>query len=194
MPADGPTGTVRLQPAYYQHHCPEQTLFYRWAQRLKRVFQFDISQCGCGGKVKLIASIEAALTVRQAADRMSDLNIVVAPISWGQCCHAGLSMEKPGKVNNSDSIHRTSDNKINSLCASAPLPAWASTEAYVLVKPQHITNVRLRSRSLQAFARQARACHKGIQFCPTDFRMHPHHAAVRARDDVVATDQFGITD
>ena len=107
--------------AYYQHHCPEQTLFYRWAQRLKRVFQFDISQCGCGGKVKLIASIEAALTVRQAADRMSDLNIVVASISWGQCCHAGLSLEKPGKVNNSDSIHRTSDNKINSLCAKCAI-------------------------------------------------------------------------
>ena len=32
-----------------------------WAQRLKRVFGIDIETCtGCGGKLKVIASIEDA--------------------------------------------------------------------------------------------------------------------------------------
>jgi hypothetical protein len=35
-----------------------------WAQRLKRVFRIDIGQCErCGGKVKIIASVEDAAVV-----------------------------------------------------------------------------------------------------------------------------------
>jgi hypothetical protein len=35
-----------------------------WAQRLKRVFRLDIEQCErCGGKVKIIASVEDAAVV-----------------------------------------------------------------------------------------------------------------------------------
>jgi hypothetical protein len=42
-----------------------------WAQRLKRVFQVDISQCEqCGGKVKIIASIEDPATIRRILEHL----------------------------------------------------------------------------------------------------------------------------
>jgi len=34
-----------------------------WAKRLKRVFQIDITQCGCGGTLKLISCIEDEATI-----------------------------------------------------------------------------------------------------------------------------------
>jgi hypothetical protein len=36
----------------------------RWTQRLKRVFRIDIGSCErCGGKVKIIATVEDAVVV-----------------------------------------------------------------------------------------------------------------------------------
>ena len=32
----------------------------RWARLLKRVFDIDIERCACGGKLKIIAAIEAS--------------------------------------------------------------------------------------------------------------------------------------
>jgi len=47
-------------PAPAEDRTPaEQQAAMRWAQRLKRVFQVDVETCPiCGGKVKVIASIE----------------------------------------------------------------------------------------------------------------------------------------
>lgn len=41
-----------------------------WAQRLKRVFRIDISQCPCGGQLKIIASIEQAATIHRIPDHL----------------------------------------------------------------------------------------------------------------------------
>ncbi len=41
-----------------------------WAQRLKRVFQIDVAQCECGGKVRIIASIEAQTTIHQILEHL----------------------------------------------------------------------------------------------------------------------------
>jgi hypothetical protein len=44
-----------------------------WAQRLKRVFQIDIEQCECGGRLKIIASIEDAATIRRILEHLDRL-------------------------------------------------------------------------------------------------------------------------
>lgn len=42
-----------------------------WAQLLKRVFQIDITHCEhCGGKVKIIGSIEDAATIRRILEHL----------------------------------------------------------------------------------------------------------------------------
>ena len=41
-----------------------------WAQRLKRVFQLDLSQCACGGRLKMLASIEDPATIRRILDHL----------------------------------------------------------------------------------------------------------------------------
>lgn len=42
-----------------------------WAQRLKRVFQLDIERCDlCGGKAKIIASIEDPTTIRRILEHL----------------------------------------------------------------------------------------------------------------------------
>jgi len=44
----------------------EQHAAMSWAQRLKRVFNIDISTCDvCGSAVKVIASIEAPVVIKQ---------------------------------------------------------------------------------------------------------------------------------
>ena len=41
----------------------------RWAQRLKRVFRLDLATCeGCGGQVRVIASIEDPLVIARILD------------------------------------------------------------------------------------------------------------------------------
>ena len=42
-----------------------------WAQRLRRVFQIDIERCEqCGGKVKIMASIEDLATIHRILDHL----------------------------------------------------------------------------------------------------------------------------
>jgi hypothetical protein len=42
-----------------------------WAQRLKRVFQLDLSSCeGCGGQVRVIASIEDPLVIGKILEHL----------------------------------------------------------------------------------------------------------------------------
>lgn len=41
-----------------------------WAQRLKKVFQIDITQCSCDGRLKVIASIENAATIHRILDHL----------------------------------------------------------------------------------------------------------------------------
>jgi hypothetical protein len=36
-----------------------------WARLLKRVFDFDIERCGCGGKLKIIAAIEEPAVIER---------------------------------------------------------------------------------------------------------------------------------
>jgi len=44
---------------------PDQVRGRLWAQRLKRVFNIDVSTCGhCGGAVRIVASIEEPTTIR----------------------------------------------------------------------------------------------------------------------------------
>jgi hypothetical protein len=44
----------------------EQHAAMTWAQRLKRVFNIDISTCdACGGAVRVIASIEDPVVIKQ---------------------------------------------------------------------------------------------------------------------------------
>jgi hypothetical protein len=42
-----------------------------WAQRLMRVFAIDITQCHCGGKLRIIASIEDPTTIRRILDHFA---------------------------------------------------------------------------------------------------------------------------
>jgi hypothetical protein len=42
----------------------------RWAQRLKRVFQIDITQCECGGQLKLISCIEDPPTIHRILEHL----------------------------------------------------------------------------------------------------------------------------
>jgi len=42
-----------------------------WAQRLKRLFRIDIKQFGCGGQLKVIASIEAPSVIQKMLDHWS---------------------------------------------------------------------------------------------------------------------------
>ena len=49
----------------------EQHAAMSWAQRLKRVFNIDISTCDvCGSAVKVIASIEAPVVIKQIPAHM----------------------------------------------------------------------------------------------------------------------------
>ena len=57
-----------------------------WAQRLKRVFNIDIETCNqCGGKVKVIASIEDPDVIQKILAHLdgksSEENLVVIPES-----------------------------------------------------------------------------------------------------------------
>lgn len=54
------------RPPHAPQTAAERHQAMTWAQRLKRVFQIDLEHCeSCGGKVKLIASIEDAVTIHR---------------------------------------------------------------------------------------------------------------------------------
>ena len=52
--------------ALVDHRSPdEKRRSMTWAQRLKRVFNIDVSTCGhCGGAVRIVASIEEPTAIR----------------------------------------------------------------------------------------------------------------------------------
>ena len=60
--------SIEVTPAWYKHVSfpGQQHAAINWAQRLKRVFNIDISICeACGGAVKIIASIEDPAVIKQ---------------------------------------------------------------------------------------------------------------------------------
>lgn len=59
------------RPPQAPHSAAEGHQAMRWAQRLKRVFQIDITQCEhCGGKVKILASIEDPLIINRILEHL----------------------------------------------------------------------------------------------------------------------------
>jgi len=46
-------------------HAHEGRARMTWARLLKRVFDFDIERCGCGGKLKIIAAIEEPAVIER---------------------------------------------------------------------------------------------------------------------------------
>ena len=51
----------------------ERHVAMRWAQRLKRVFGIDIETCaGCGGTMRIIASIEAGVVIKAILAHLAD--------------------------------------------------------------------------------------------------------------------------
>jgi len=68
-----PSGRGKCRPAdeastgaSSEHRSPdEKRRSMAWAQRLKRVFNIDVSTCGhCGGTVRIVASIEEPTAIR----------------------------------------------------------------------------------------------------------------------------------
>ena len=49
-----------------------------WARLLKRVFDFDVERCGCGGKLKIIAAIEEPAVIARILTRLTLLRASVS--------------------------------------------------------------------------------------------------------------------
>lgn len=60
-----------------------------WAQRLKRVFAIDIVHCrGCGGRLKVIASIEALALIERTLDPEIPGQVMpLMRVHFGGCLH-----------------------------------------------------------------------------------------------------------
>ena len=58
------------RPAHAPQTATERHQAMTWAQRLKRVFQIDLSQCACGGKLKILASIEDPATIHRILEHL----------------------------------------------------------------------------------------------------------------------------
>jgi len=58
------------RPLQTAHTTTERDQAMSWAQRLKRVFQIDIHQCACGGKLKILASIEEPLIINRILEHL----------------------------------------------------------------------------------------------------------------------------
>ena len=59
------------RPAQATQSAAERHQAMSWAQRLKKVFQIDITQCQCGGKLKIISSIENEVTIHRILDHLN---------------------------------------------------------------------------------------------------------------------------
>ena len=67
-----------------------------WAQRLKRVFRVDIETCRhCGGRVKVIASIEDPAVIKQILEHL-DRRAMQPPLAFGPLARAPPQGELPG--------------------------------------------------------------------------------------------------
>ena len=64
----------------------EQHVSMNWAQRLKRVFNIDISTCdACGGAVKVIASIEDPQVIKQILSHLEQKAVSQNSSSLPEC-------------------------------------------------------------------------------------------------------------
>jgi len=67
-----------------------------WAQRLKRVFRIDIETCRhCGGRVKVIASIEDPVVIKRILDHLGR-RAGQQPLVFGPQARAPPQGELPG--------------------------------------------------------------------------------------------------
>ncbi len=67
-----------------------------WAQRLKRVFRIDIETCRhCGGRVKVIASIEDPGVIKQLIEHLNR-RAGQQPLAFGPLARAPPQGELPG--------------------------------------------------------------------------------------------------
>ena len=62
MPTPAPQTTAGEGDCQHAHSAP---LRMTWARLLKRVFDIDVERCACGGKLKLIAIIEAPVVIEK---------------------------------------------------------------------------------------------------------------------------------
>jgi hypothetical protein len=67
-----PGGRARRRRGDTPKTASERRVAMTWAQRLRRVFRIDIESCRrCGGRVKVIASIEDPGVIRQILDHLN---------------------------------------------------------------------------------------------------------------------------
>ena len=63
----------------------ERHVAMSWAQRLKRVFNIDITTCqACGGTMKVIAAIEDPAVIRKILDHLGHNASTTVPTSFPQ--------------------------------------------------------------------------------------------------------------
>ena len=80
---------------------PARHVSMTWAQRLKRVFKIDILTCThCGGAVKVIASIEAPIVIKQILEhlerRAAPANPAFRPFARAPPAMASSGLKEPG--------------------------------------------------------------------------------------------------
>jgi hypothetical protein len=62
VPIPAQTTTGHAAACDHAHGAPARM---SWARLLKRVFDFDVERCGCGGKLKIIAAIEEPAVIER---------------------------------------------------------------------------------------------------------------------------------
>ncbi len=78
----------------HEHSAPVRMT---WARLLKRVFDIDIERCACGGKLKLIAVIEAPAVIEKILDASGSESAAAAKstrAAAGGLAGVGLSLMK----------------------------------------------------------------------------------------------------
>ena len=60
--APSPAQTAHAADGDHAHGAPARM---SWASLLKRVFDIDVERCACGGKLKMIAAIEAPALIER---------------------------------------------------------------------------------------------------------------------------------
>jgi len=91
-----PGGGARLSRENAVETASERHAAMTWAQRLKRVFRIDIETCRhCGGNVKVIASIEDPVVIKQVLEHL-DRRAGQQPLAFGPQARAPPQGELPG--------------------------------------------------------------------------------------------------
>ena len=93
MTTDGGAGHCHGDPA---KTASERHAAMTWARRLKRVFRIDIETCRhCGGRVKVIASIEDPGVIKQIIEHLNR-RAGQQPLAFGPLARAPPQGELPG--------------------------------------------------------------------------------------------------